>query len=97
MTRVTPIDIGTVMSEMAASSGLIHSIIPSTPTIVSAEVSSWLSPCCSVVVTLSMSLVTRLSRSPCGWLSKYCRGSRAQLRLDVAAHAVHRALRDARP
>ena len=51
--------------------------MPSTPTIVSTEVSSWLSPCWSVVVRLSMSLVTRLRMSPCGWLSKYRSGSRA--------------------
>ena len=70
MTTVTPIDSGTVTSEIAASSGVIQSIIASTPTIVSTDVSSWLSPCWRVVVRLSMSLVTRLSRSPCGWLSK---------------------------
>ena len=43
------------------------------------EVSSWLRPCCRVVVTLSMSLVTRLSTSPWGWLSKYWSGRRASL------------------
>jgi hypothetical protein len=31
--------------------------------------SSWLSDCCMLCATLSMSLVTRLSRSPRGWRS----------------------------
>jgi len=48
-----------------------------TPAIVSTEVSSWLNPCCKVVERLSMSLLTRLRMSPCGWLSKYRSGSRA--------------------
>ena len=65
--------------DTAASSGEIQNIIPSTPTIVSNDVSSWLSPCCRVVVRLSMSLVTRLRTSPCGWLSKYRSGSRVSL------------------
>ncbi len=47
-----------------ASSGEIQIIMPSTPTMVSADVMSWLSPCWMVVVRLSMSLVTRLSTSP---------------------------------
>ena len=57
-------------ADTAASSGEIQNITPSTPTIVSTEVRSWLSPCCRVVVRLSMSLVTRLRMSPWGWLSK---------------------------
>ena len=44
-------------------------IITSTPMMVSTEVSSWLSVCWRLWATLSMSLVTRLSRSPRGWLS----------------------------
>ena len=63
MTATT--DRGTVTSEIAASSGLIQNIMPSTPITVSAAVRIWLRPCCSVVVTLSMSLVTRLRMSPC--------------------------------
>ena len=77
--KVTPIDIGTITSEISASSQLIDSIMTSTPRMVRMEVSSWLRPCCRVVVTLSMSLVTRLSTSPWGWLSKYWRGRRASL------------------
>ena len=42
----------------------VHSIITTTPMIVSTDVSSWLSDCCRLWATLSMSLVTRLSRSP---------------------------------
>ncbi len=46
---------------------------------VSTEVMSWVSTCCSVVEMLSMSLVTRLSRSPRAWVSKYDSGSRPSL------------------
>jgi len=67
---------GIVIRATPASSGEIQIIMPSTPTMVSTEVSSWLRPCCSVVVRLSMSLLTRLRMSPCGWLSKYRSGSR---------------------
>ncbi len=38
--NVTPIDIGTITSEIRASSGLIHSIIASTPMMVRIEVRS---------------------------------------------------------
>ncbi len=68
-----------VMSETTASNGLIQNIIAITPRIVSAELSNWLRPCCSVVVTLSMSLVTRLRMSPWECRSKYRNGSRASL------------------
>ena len=40
-----------------------------TPTMVSVEVRSWLNVCCRLCAMLSMSFVTRLSRSPRGWLS----------------------------
>ena len=59
-----------------ASSGEIKSIIVTTPTTVSSDVSSWLIVCCRLVWMLSMSLVTRLSNSPRGCLSKYGSGSR---------------------
>ena len=50
--------------------GLISSIMISTPTIVSSDVISWVRLCWSDWPMLSMSFVTRLSRSPRGWLSK---------------------------
>jgi len=65
-TSVTATASGIVTSDTAASSGEIQNIMPSTPTIVSTEVSSWLNPCCRVVERLSMSLLTRLRMSPCG-------------------------------
>ena len=67
---VTTTDSGTATSAISASSGEITNIITSTPTTVSSEVSSWLSVCCRLCEMLSMSLVTRLSSSPRGWLSK---------------------------
>ena len=68
-----------VMSDTPASNGLIQNIIAITPRIVSTELSSWLKPCWRVVVTLSMSLVTRLRMSPWECRSKYRNGSRASL------------------
>ena len=68
--RVSSSASGTVTSATMASSGEIHSIIPSTAKTVSSEVSSWLIVCWSVVLMLSMSLVTRLSSSPRGDRSK---------------------------
>ena len=68
--EVTPIAIGTVTRAMRASSGEIQNIIEITPITVSSEVSIWLIVCCSDWLTLSMSLVTRLSSSPRGCLSK---------------------------
>ena len=54
---------------MIASSGEIEIIMMTTPMIVSVEVSIMLSVCWRLCATLSMSLVTRLRRSPRGWLS----------------------------
>jgi hypothetical protein len=48
----------------------MSTIMVSTPTSVSSAFSSWLSVCCMVCCTLSMSFVTRLSSSPRGWVSK---------------------------
>ena len=79
MSKVTTIEIGTVKSDTTARSGLIQNIITITPRMVRLERSSWLMPCCSVVVTLSMSLVTRLKMSPWECWSKYLSGSRASL------------------
>ncbi len=62
-------EIGTVMRVMIANSGEIEIIMMTTPMIVRPDVSIWLSVCWRLCATLSMSLVTRLSRSPRGWLS----------------------------
>ena len=70
MRIVTTSDAGTARSETTARSGLIRSIMTSTPTIVSSDVISWVRLCWSDWPMLSMSLVTRLRRSPRGWLSK---------------------------
>ena len=66
MKTVTPIESGTVSSEMMARIGLIQSIIARTPMIVHSAVMSWVSVCWSEFAMLSMSLVTRLSVSPRG-------------------------------
>ena len=67
--RMVSSESGTVTRATSASSGEIQIIIASTPTSVSAWVRSWLSVCCRLWAMLSMSLVTRLSRSPRGWRS----------------------------
>ena len=67
---VTIIESGTEISATSASRGEIQNMKPSTATTVSSEVISWLIVCCSVWLTLSMSLVTRLSSSPRGCRSK---------------------------
>ena len=67
---VTTIVIGTVTSATSASCQEIENIMTTTKTTVSSEVSSWLIVCCSDWLMLSMSLVTRLSSSPRGCLSK---------------------------
>ena len=51
-------------SAIDASSGEIVNIITVTPTSVSSDVTIWLVVCCRLCARLSMSLVTRLSRSP---------------------------------
>ena len=60
---------GTVTMVMIASNGEIEIIMTTTPMIVSVDVSIMLSVCWRLCATLSMSLVTRLSRSPRGWRS----------------------------
>ena len=65
-----------VTSARSARSGEIQIIIAIMATTVSSEVSSWLRVCCRLWATLSMSLVTRLSRSPRVWPSTYANGSR---------------------
>ena len=61
---------GTVTSATSASCQEIVNIMTTTKTTVSSEVRSWLIVCCSDWLTLSMSLVTRLSSSPRGCWSK---------------------------
>ena len=61
--------IGTISRAMVASTQSMRNIAISTPVTVSTEVSIWLRVCWRLVARLSMSLVTRLSRSPRGWLS----------------------------
>ena len=67
---MTAIDAGTASSEITASSGLIVSIMISTPMTVRTDVMSWVRLCWSVWLMLSMSLVTRLRMSPRDWRSK---------------------------
>ncbi len=67
---------GIVTRATSASSQDVMNIMTSTPMTVSSEVSSWLSVCCRLCATLSMSLVTRLSSSPRCMPSKYFSGSR---------------------
>ena len=76
MRAATMTEAGTASSEMTASSGLMRTIITSTPMTVRTDVMSWVRLCWSVWPMLSMSLVTRLRMSPRGWLSKYLSGSR---------------------
>ena len=70
ISMVTTNDSGTVSSEITASSGDIQNMMIRMPITVSVEVISCVSTCCSVLETLSMSLVTRESRSPRGCVSK---------------------------
>jgi hypothetical protein len=63
---IVKIEIGTVTSVIKASNGEIEIIMMTTPMMVSVDVSSMLSVCCRLWATLSMSLVTRLRRSPRG-------------------------------
>ena len=60
-TRIPHTDTGTVVSATTASNGEIVNIMIATPTSNSTDVSIWLSVCCRLCATLSMSLVTRLS------------------------------------
>ncbi len=70
-TRVgTTTDTGTVTSAIRASSQEIQNIIASTPKMVSPETTICDTLCWRLWPRLSMSLVTRLSTSPRGWLSK---------------------------
>ena len=67
--RMRKIEAGIVTKATSASSGEITIIMISTPISDRSDVSSWLSVCCRLWEMLSMSLVTRLNRSPRGWRS----------------------------
>ena len=67
--RMPNTETGTVVSATSASSGEIVNIMIATPMSSSTDVSIWLSVCCRLCATLSMSFVTRLSRSPRDCLS----------------------------
>ena len=62
--RVATSDSGTVTTVIRTNSGEMDTIIASTATTVSIDVTSWLIVIDSDDWTLSMSLVTRLSSSP---------------------------------
>ncbi len=66
---ISQIDSGTVVSAIAANRGEIVNIMIVTPSSVSSDVRIWLVVCCRLWERLSMSLVTRLSRSPRAWRS----------------------------
>ena len=80
MKIVIAIEMGTLRSEIAASSGLIQIIIARMPMMVNTAVMICVRLCCSVLAMLSMSLVKRLSVSPREWSSKYLSGRRASFR-----------------
>ncbi len=80
MSAVRNSDTGTARTEMQASNGLMVSIMMSTPMMVRMAVMSCVRLCWSVWPMLSMSLVTRLSRSPRGRVSKVRRGIRPSFR-----------------
>ena len=64
ITFISHTDVGTVVRAIVAISGEIVYIITTTPITVSSDVRIWLVVCCRLCDRLSMSLVTRLSRSP---------------------------------
>ena len=70
MIFVSQIDTGIVTRAMTASSGEMENIIASIATTMTTLVSICPSVCCTDWARLSMSLVTRLSTSPRGWVSK---------------------------
>ena len=66
MTRIASSESGTVTSATTVSIGEMVIIITTTPIRVSEETRIWLMVCWRLWERLSMSLVTRLSRSPRG-------------------------------
>ena len=86
MKEITNNDVGIVMIAIAARSGEIVIIMMITPMMVSADVSIWLSVCWRLCARLSMSLVTRLRRSPRGMRST----SRSGRRFNFSSTSVRR-------
>ena len=72
----------------------MRTIIVSTPTTVSSDVSSWLKVCWRLWAMLSMSLVTLLSRSRVAAVD-VAQWERVELGLDVCPQPEHRSLDDA--
>ena len=66
---ISSTEIGTVVRATTASNGEIVNIMMVTPMSVRSDVRIWLVVCWRLCDRLSMSLVTRLSRSPRGWRS----------------------------
>ena len=76
MARVTRKLSGRVAATTRVISGLMVSIITTTPRKVTPAVTAWVRLCCKVVEMLSKSFTNRLKISPCGWVSKKLTGSR---------------------
>ena len=70
---------GTVTSPASASGGLNRNIMASEPPMMMTVDMSWVVDWEMVTETLSMSLASRLIRSPWSWVSKYATGSRCSL------------------
>ena len=75
----TPTAASTAAPATRVIRGDSHSIMASTPTRLSADISTWLSTCCRLWLRLSRSLVMRLMTSPRGCWSNQARGSTASL------------------
>ena len=86
MNEIVNSEIGTVMIATSARSGEIVTIMINTPMIVRKEVSIWLRVCWRLCERLSMSFVTRLSRSPRGMRST----SRSGRRFSFSSTSVRR-------
>ena len=85
MSLMASSDSGIVTMATMASSGEIEIIMIITPMSVRHDVSSWLSVCCRLWATLSMSLVTRLEQVATGWLVDVAERQAVELVLDVGA------------
>ena len=70
---------GTVTRLARVSTGLMASIIAREPVMTRTVDISWVVDWETISETLSMSLASRLMRSPCSWASKYATGSRWSL------------------
>ena len=93
--RMAKTDTGTVVRATTASSGEMVNIMTATPMSSRIDVSIWLRVCCRLWAMLSMSLVTRLSRSPARLVVDVAQRERVDLVLDRRAQALHEPLHDA--